>query len=122
MTMASEAHPHEVHELLAATAEVNLLSYPGSTKCQLDSVSEAHPGEMHEMPEAGVEVGLLSQRAHMLEVGMVHVSIDPEEPLEHGAHHLLKVVWKWQAIMLRKHLGIVHLPHNTMRSVKTVRL
>lgn len=46
------------------------------------------------MLEAGVEVGLLLKTDDALEVGVVDMGVHPEQALEDGPHHALKVVGK----------------------------
>lgn len=68
-----------------------------------------HLGEVDEVLEAGVEVGLLRQSADVFEVGVVHVRVHPEEPLEDGPDHLLEVVREGRAVLLREDLWVVQL-------------
>ena len=68
-----------------------------------------HLSEVHEVLEAGVEVSLLGQAADLVEVGVVHVGKDTEDPLEDGADNISEVGWKGLPKALRKDSGIIQL-------------
>lgn len=68
-----------------------------------------HLDEDDEVLEAGVEVRLLTQATDLLEVAVVDVRIHPEQPLEHGAHHVHEVGREGLPKLAREHRGVVDL-------------
>jgi hypothetical protein len=63
----------------------------------------AHLDKENEVFEAGVEMGLLPQSTNLLEVGVVHVGIDPKEPFVHSSNHLHEIRREGLSKLGRKH-------------------
>lgn len=50
-----------------------------------------------QMLEASINMGYLSQIHDDIEMCMVDVGVDTEQPLQYGLHDVLKVWWEWNA-------------------------
>lgn len=89
-------------------------TYGISARCKWQEHS-AHLREVHEMLEARIEVCFLPQGTNVLEVGVVDVSIDPEQPLEYAVNDVFEVGWKRLAVVLGKEARIIHLTRFSMQ-------
>ena len=80
-----------------------------STQQQAMVMSVLYLSEVHEVLEACVQMRLLTQAAYAPKMGVIDVSIYPEEALEHCAHHVYKIWRERDTILLGEDPGVVHL-------------
>lgn len=86
------------------------LLYKLGKGCELFGIDQIELiDEVDEVLETGVQVGLCTQKHDVLEVGVVDVCIDTEQPLEDHLDDVEEVLWEGHTKSAREDLLIVQL-------------